>query len=95
MVACFLLPPLLLLLLSGLSQAALQNITVDDTFGDSSGFSLFTLLPDEGSWNAKGDPYAAVPDTERCVEKTWQGASVDFGDTAVGYNLTFYGELFP
>ena len=66
--------PLILLLLSFISCAfaSIQNITVDDTFGDSSGFSLFTLIPPEaGYWNNGPNctKCTILPDISQCVDE--------------------------
>ena len=89
--------PSLLLLFSSLSyaQAALQNFTVDDTLGDPSGFSLFSLIPVNGEFWNNGPNCTGCgfrPDINECVDETYHGATVGVNGSGRGYNLTFYGE---
>ena len=93
----FLLFVLLLLSFISCACASLENITVDDTFGDSSGFSLFSLIPPNGGYWNNGPNCTKcdiLPETSQCVDQTFHGATTGVNGTQRGYNLTFYGVSF-
>ena len=76
------------------ASAATQNFTVDDTYGDSSGFSILEYVPQDPSWWNNGmscDGCAVKPDVSGCVDESFHGATVGINATPRGYNLTFYG----
>ena len=91
-------PLLFLLFHTSLARAALQNFTVDDTFGDPSGFSLFSLEPSSNGGFWTNGPNCTncdlQPDALLCVDETYHGAAIGNNDIALGYSMTFYGAPF-
>ncbi|KAF8061019.1 hypothetical protein FPV67DRAFT_1512485 [Lyophyllum atratum] len=80
------------------SQAALQNITIDDTFGDPLSGQKIVYQP-AGAWNTIDCvPCTARPDTALAFNGTWHDGtfypapgSNDFPNTPLSASVTFNG----